>query len=61
MVFMKGGDAHDYKFLAAIWEDSRQVSPQWRPCLVAASANRSYAGVPDSPVMLQAREALRKR
>lgn len=58
-VFMKTNDVHDYKFLAAIWENSRQVSARWRPCLVAASVGkvRWHAGQPDS--LLQVREALR--
>jgi hypothetical protein len=60
-VFAKAGDAHDYKFLAAIWENSQQVSAQFRPCLVAASVGkiRLHAGQPDSATMLQVREALR--
>jgi len=61
LALMKGGDAHDYKFLVALREDSQLVSPQWRPYLVAASMakTRYRFDVPDSPVMVQAREALR--
>ncbi len=60
-VLMKADDAHPYKFLAAIWENSQLVSPVWRPHLVAASVGQSDGtSMPDSTVMLQAREALRK-
>ncbi len=60
-VVMKADDAHPYKFLAAIWEDSQLVSPRWRPHLVAASVGQSDGTpLPDSTVMLQARRALRK-
>jgi hypothetical protein len=59
-VFMTGDNAHDFKFLAAIWEDSQLVSPQWRPCLVAASVGKSRYSRPDSESMQRLREALRK-
>jgi hypothetical protein len=63
-VFWKGGGEHSYKFLAAIWENSQLVSPQWRPYVVAASVGQAPRvgrphSVPDSPLILQAREALR--
>jgi hypothetical protein len=57
LVFRKAEDVHDYKYLAAVWEDAGLVSPAWRPYLVAASF-RDHARLPDSPVLLQAREAL---
>lgn len=61
LALIKGGDAHDYKFLAALWEDSQLVSPQWRPILVAASVGkpRYRVDVPDATVIAQAREALK--
>jgi hypothetical protein len=30
LVFLKGNDAHDYKFSSAILEDYYHVSPEWR-------------------------------
>jgi hypothetical protein len=30
LVFLKGNDAHDYKFSSAILEDYYNVSPEWR-------------------------------
>jgi hypothetical protein len=30
LVFLKGDDAHDYKFSSAILEDYYHVSPEWR-------------------------------
>jgi hypothetical protein len=61
-VFMTASDAHPYKFLAAIWENTRNVSARWRPHLMAAAIGQTEGGVPpDSPLMVQAREAVRKR
>ncbi len=58
-VFAKGGDAHAYKYLAAIWEDSRQVSPDWRAHMFASAVAGNKGELPpDSPVILRAREAL---
>jgi len=54
-------DAHDYKFLAAIFEEAQWVSPEWQPHLLAASVHFLHgAQSPDHPVVQQAREALRK-
>jgi hypothetical protein len=36
-VFLKGNDAHDYKFSSAVLEDYYHVSPAWRDRLLAAS------------------------
>ena len=30
LVFLKGTDAHDYKFSSAVLEDYAHVSPAWR-------------------------------
>ena len=55
------GDAHDYKFLAAIFEEAQWVSPQWQPHLLAASVHFLHGKQSlDHPVVQQAREALRK-
>jgi hypothetical protein len=53
-------DAHDYKFMAAIFEEAQWVSPQWQPHLLAASVHFLHGEQsPDHPVVQQAREALR--
>lgn len=54
-------DMHDYKFQAAILEDSSLVSPQWRPHLLAASVHFFHgAQGADYPAVEQARAALQK-
>ena len=37
LVFLKGNDAHDYKFSSAVLEDYYNVSPQWRNRFLATS------------------------
>jgi hypothetical protein len=37
LVFVKGDDAHDYKFSSAVLEDYYSVSPSWRDRYLAAS------------------------
>jgi hypothetical protein len=37
LVFLKGNDAHDYKFSAAVLEDFYDLSPAWRNRYLAAS------------------------
>ena len=37
LVFLKGDDAHDYKFSSAVLEDYYNVSPAWRERYLAAS------------------------
>src|SRR5262245_3677551 len=50
-------DAHDYKFLVAIFEEVGRVSPRWRPHLLAASVHYLHGDQsPDNPVVHQARE-----
>jgi hypothetical protein len=54
-------DHHEYKFLAAILEDALLVSPAWQPHLFAASVHYFHGNqTPDSSIIQQAREALRK-
>jgi hypothetical protein len=36
-VFLKGNDAHDYKFSSAVLEDYHHVSPSWRNTYLAAN------------------------
>ena len=37
LVFLKGNDAHDYKFSSAVLEDYGHVSPSWRNRFLASS------------------------
>jgi hypothetical protein len=62
MIFHKGTDSHDYKYGAAIWEESLAVSdPKWHPRLAAAAMfNLPGARTQDSPLMIRAREAVAK-
>jgi hypothetical protein len=36
LVFLKGNDAHDYKFSSAVLEDYSHLSPAWRNRYLAA-------------------------
>jgi hypothetical protein len=36
LVFLKGNDAHDYKFSSAVLEDYAHVSPRWRNRFLAS-------------------------
>ena len=38
LIFLKGNNAHDYKFSSAVLEDYERLSPPWRDHLLAASA-----------------------
>jgi hypothetical protein len=54
-------EAHEYKLPAALFEDYELVSPEWRPRLLAASAHWLHGKQsPDSKLIEQAREALKK-
>jgi hypothetical protein len=37
LVFLKGNDAHDYKFSSAVLEDYYHVSPDWRDMYLASN------------------------
>ena len=37
LIFLKGNNAHDYKFSAAVLEDSERLAPPWRDRMLAAS------------------------
>jgi hypothetical protein len=37
LVFLKGNDAHDYKFSSAVLEDYYHVSPEWRDMYLASN------------------------
>lgn len=60
MIFHKGRDSHDYKYGAALWEESLWATDsRWRTPIVAASMfNFPGAKTGDSPLMIRAREAL---
>jgi hypothetical protein len=58
-VFLKGNDAHDYKFSAAVFEDYGRLSPLWRERHLAASVFwLNGSGAPDNLLVQRARQAL---
>lgn len=44
MIFLKGNDAHDYKFSSAALEDFELVSPKWRPYYLAGCSHLFRTG-----------------
>ena len=46
LIFLKGNDAHDYKFSSAVLEDFYKISPDWRNSFLAAST-RQFRGSQD--------------
>lgn len=38
LIFLKGNNAHDYKYSSAVLEDYQTLSPEWRAGILAASA-----------------------
>jgi len=59
MIFMKGRDAHDYKFSSAVLEDYHHLSPPWRDRFLAASAFwLRGSGDPDNGLVRRTRAAL---
>ena len=60
LIFSKGLDAHDYKFSAAILEDSVQLSPAWRDRFLAASVHHLKGSQsPDNGLIPRIREAMK--
>jgi hypothetical protein len=61
MIFHKGRDSHDYKYGAAAWEECVLASdPKWRTPLAAAMMyNLPGSRTSDSPLMNEAREAVK--
>jgi hypothetical protein len=58
-LLLKGNDAHDFKFGAAILEDAAAVSPEWRGRFLAAGMMQlNGSGEPDSPTVSRTRAAL---
>jgi hypothetical protein len=59
LVFLKGRDAHDYKYSSAVLEDYAHVSPAWQHKFLALSVfNLKGAADRDSPLAEQTRSAL---
>ena len=60
LIFLKGRNAHDYKFSAAVLEDYFSVSPAWRDRFLATSAfYLRGSGDQDNPLVEKTRAALR--
>jgi hypothetical protein len=60
MLFLKGRDAHDYKFSSAVLEDYAHVSPAWRHRFLAMSVfNLRGSGHRDSGLLNRTRSALK--
>jgi hypothetical protein len=62
LVFLKGNDAHDYKFSSAVLEDYYHVSPKWRDRFLASSLfYLPSSGAPDTPLVGRIRAAFETR
>lgn len=60
LVFLKGNDAHDYKFSSALLEDYRHISPGWRDRFLAAGVfHLRGSTAPDNALVARARAALK--
>jgi len=58
LTFLKGNDAHDYKFSSAVLEDYYNVSPAWRNRYLASNAfNLNTATEPDNSLVERTRAA----
>jgi hypothetical protein len=59
LIFLKGRDAHDYKFSSAVLEDYHLMSPPWRDRYLAASVfNLKGSGDPDNKLVQRTRAAI---
>src|SRR5262249_622270 len=59
-IFLKGNDAHDYKFSSAVLEDYDHVSPAWRDRFLATSVfNLRGSNGKDNPLVKRVQEALK--
>lgn len=59
LVFLKGTNAHDYKFSSAVLEDYAHLSSPWRERLLAASVfSLRGSGAPDNDLVKRTRAAL---
>lgn len=60
LIFLKGTNAHDYKFSSAVLEDYFHVAPAWRDRYLASSVfNLRGSGGPDNELVKRTRAALR--
>jgi hypothetical protein len=60
LIFMKGNDAHDWKFSSAVLEDYAQLSPAWRDRFLAASVHHLKGSqAPDNGLVARVRTALK--
>jgi hypothetical protein len=59
LIFLKGRDAHDYKFSSAVLEDYQFIAPKWRDRYLAASVfNLKGSGDKDNDLVKRTRAAL---
>jgi hypothetical protein len=59
MVFLKGNNAHDYKFSSAVLEDYHNVSPAWRNRYLASSVfSLRGSSLKDNALVARTRAAL---
>ena len=59
LIFLKGTDAHDYKFSTSVMEDATFIAPVWRDRFLAASVFwLKGTDAPDSPLVKRTRAAL---
>ena len=59
LIFLKGRNAHDYKFSSAVLEDFYHVSRQWRDLFLALSVfNLRGSGERDNNLVQRTRNAL---
>jgi hypothetical protein len=59
LVFLKGNDAHDYKFSSAVLEDYGHISPKWRNrYLAAAMFYFPGTSAPDNALVARTRAAM---
>ena len=60
LIFLKGRDAHDYKFSCAVLEDYYKLSPAWRDPFLATSAfYLKGSGDKDNSLVQRTRAALK--
>jgi len=58
LVFLKGDDAHDYKFSSAVLEDYYNISPEWRDTYLATNVFKLQgSGRPDNRLVERTRAA----
>ena len=59
LIFLKGNNAHDYKFSSAVLEDYYNVSPQWRDTYMASNVFMFRGSQrPDNELVMRTRAAL---